>query len=180
MDNPFRVGVWDIECSSLRSNTGVIISSDIKLVGGGHITRVNKNLGGKNGLDDKELCIQIKKDLESLNMVVSFFGLGYDLRFINSRLLYWGEQPVKKLLHVDVYRIARRYFATTRRNLDTVAKTLGIVGKNHVDLELWLEAGVNGNKKAIGYIVEHNILDTEVTEKVFLRLAPLIQSISIA
>ena len=176
--NKFLIGIWDLECSDLRANKGVIISSDIKIYGGKHITRVNRNLG-KDGLDDKEICQEVKKDLESLGMIVSFYGLNYDRRFLNTRLLRWGLEPLQPRLHTDLCRIGFANISSTRRNLDTIGALLGIEQKKtHFDIQIWLEAAVNGEKKAIDMIVNHNVIDTEVTEKVFERLYPLIKSIS--
>lgn len=172
--------MFDIEASDLRGNKGVIICSDVKLIGGGHITRVNQNLG-KDGLNDKDLCIQIKKDLEDCWLIIGFYTLNYDMKFLNTRLLYWGQSPVRKTLHIDLYRLVRRHFSATRRNLATVGEILGIKQKKtYFEIQIWLEAAINGNREAIKKIVEHNKIDTELTEKVFMKLKELVTSISIA
>ena len=143
------------------------------------VVLVNRNLG-EDGLNDKQICIETKRELEDSDLIVGFYHLNFDLKFLNSRLLYWGEEPVRPKLHVDLYRLGRRYFATSRRSLEVITKELGIPGKTHVDLKYWKQAKINGDKKAIDYIVEHNIADVDITEKLFLRLKGLIKSISLA
>ena len=140
---------------------------------------MNKNLG-KNSLDDKELCIAIRDELEKADWIVTFYGLGFDLKFLNSRLLFWNEKTLSPKLHTDLYRLGKRYFNTSRRSLGVITAFLGIKGKNHVDMTLWMEAAWNGDKVALKYIVDHNIKDVEITAKLFLRLRSLIKSVSLA
>lgn len=177
----FRIVVWDLECSDLKSNRGVIISSAIKELGGDVVTHTNKKLG-IDGLDDKDLLIQIRDELNKADMIVGFYHLGFDLPFINTRLLKYGEELVKPKLQIDLYRVVKRFhFNTDRRNLDTVAKYLSVpLKKTHIDWEEWRKAAINGDKKAIAQIVFHNVVDVKVTEMVFEKVKGLIKSISVA
>lgn len=175
----FNIVVWDIETHSFHSNEGFIISSAIKPLGRKAIVILHENLG-KNSLDDKSVCVRTKEELEKADIIITFYGLGFDLKMLNSRLLYWKEEPLSPKLHIDLYRLGKRYFNTHRRSLAVITEFLGIKGKNHVDIQYWKEAAWNGNEEAISYIVNHMIRDVGITEKLFYRLKRLIKSISLA
>lgn len=177
--NKFRIGIVDIETTELKADIGIILCADIKEVGGGHITFINKKMQ-IDRRNDKEVCEALKTELERFNILVTFYGLGFDMKFINSRLMYHGLEPVKPLLHIDLYRLGKRYFNTTRRSLKVVCQQLGITGKTPLDIQTWKEAAINNDQSSLKEIVQHNLADTEMTEKLFYRLAPLIKSISIS
>lgn len=176
----FKIAVFDIETSDLVSNKGVLITAGVKILGEKPILFINKNLG-KDGLDDREICVQLRNCLESMDMLVGFYSLNFDVKMINSRLLFWGERIIAPRLHLDLYRLVKKYFNTHRRNLDTIAKYLGIEAtKTHVDMSHWNAAKINGNPTAIKYIAEHNLIDLDVTEELFYKVKNLIKSISVA
>lgn len=175
----FKVLVWDIECWDFKADAGILMLSGFKQLGKKPKVLINKNLGvqGKH-LDDREICIETKKELESASIIITFFGLGFDLKYLNSKLLFWGEEPVKKIKHIDLYRVGKRYWATSRRSLDVVTNYLGIRGKTHIRLQDWREMAWEGKKEAIAEGVDHCKKDVIITEELFYRLEPLIDSIS--
>lgn len=177
----FKILMWDIECWSFKADEGLLMLSGFKELGKKPYVLINKNLGvpGKH-LDDKELCLQTKIQLESADIIVTYYGLGFDLKYLNSKLLYWGIEPVKPKLHIDLYRLGKKYWATSRRSLDVITNYLGIKGKTHLKLKEWREMAWEGNKEAIEEGVDHCSWDVIITEKLFYRLKPLLKSISLA
>ena len=177
----FKIVFWDVEASNLRSNQGVIISSAIKTMGGKTVVHTNKMLG-IDGLDDRKILTQVRDELNKADLVVGFYHLNFDLPFINTRLLKYEEPLIQPKLQVDLYRVVKRFkFLTDRRNMDTVAKFLGIpLKKTHIDWEKWRQAAINGDKAAIKAIVHHNVIDVRVTELIFYRIKGLIKSVSLA
>lgn len=168
--------IWDLECTALKANFGVIVASGIKP----YQEEPKVLTKGRKGVNDKELCIATKNELAKYDILVGFYSLGFDIKFLNSRLLYWKEKPLERKLHVDLYRIAKRYFNTHSKSLATLTAFLGIEGKTHVDFEHWMRTSLEGDKKSLAYIVEHCKQDLIITEKLHDRLKSLINSISLA
>lgn len=169
-----KVAIWDVETSNLKPDFAVMLCAGVKPYGKEPVMLWK----GRNGVNDKKLVKSVKDELEKYDILVSYYGLGFDLKFLNSRLLYWGYEPVKERFHIDVYRIARKLFNITPRRLATVSYFLKIEGKDHVEGETWMRAALEGDKRAIEAIVDHCKRDTEVLEKVFDRVKGTLRSIS--
>ncbi len=126
------------------------------------------------------MCLQTKRELEKADIIVGFYHLGFDMKYVNSKLLYWGIEPVQPRLHIDLYRLGKKYWATSRRSLGVVTNYLGIKGKTHIEIADWRKMAWQGDKKALATGIEHNKQDLIITEKLFLRLKRLIKGISLA
>ena len=169
-----EVAVWDIETSNLKADFAVLLCAGIKPVGKEPIMLYR----GRSGINDKKLAYSIKIELEKYDILVGYYTLGFDLKFLNIPLLYWGYEPLRPKFHIDVYRIARQLFNISNRRLATVAHFLKIEGKDHVEGELWMKAALEGDKEAIMRIIDHCKRDTEVLEKVFNRIKGTLRGIS--
>lgn len=170
-----KVAFWDLECSGLNATFGVMICAGIKPIGKPPIMISE----GRKGASDQQLCVNIRDELEKYDILISWYGLDYDLKMLNSRLLKWREKRLRFMLHQDDYRIAKRYLNTHSRRLDVVATHLGVKHeKTKIIPDDWVTATIDGNKKALKSIVRHCELDCYVLEEVHERLAPYIRSIS--
>ena len=175
MPNTFRIVIFDLESSGLKANDSTVLCGVVRSLDGKELKFYNKNLG-KDGINDRQVVCDIRDELNKADLIVGFYHLSFDMKLINTKLLGFNEKMVDKKLHCDLYRIAKSVFNTNRRNLDTIAKFLGIKQqKTHIDWALWREAAINGNKKALKEIIRHCIMDVRVTEEVFLRLKGLIK-----
>ena len=157
-----KIAFWDVETSNFKPDFAVMLCCGIKPYEKEPIMIYK----GRSGVNDKKLVKSIKDELEKHDILVSYYGLGFDLKFLNSRLLYWGYEPLREKLHIDVYRIARKIFNISNRRLATIAHFLKIEGKDHVEGELWMKAALEGDKRSLMRIIDHCKRDTEVLEKV--------------
>lgn len=169
-----KVAYFDIETTNLDANMAVMITACIKPQGGKTIQFYK----GRTGSNDKELVKAVRDELEKYDIIVGYYHLGFDIPFINSRLLYWNLKPLEKKLQIDVYRIAKKTFKLTSRRLAAVTEFLKIRGKTRIDFEEWLKAALDGDKKSIAYILEHNVADVEILERLLERLKYNVLSIS--
>ncbi len=170
----FRIAFWDIESSNLKADFAVLLCAGIKEAGK-EATMISK---GRVGVNDKQLVKAVKDELEKYDILISYYGLGFDLKFLNSRLLYWGYPTLAPKFHIDAYRIARQLFNLSNRRLATISRFLKIEGKGYVEGELWMKAALEGDKKALRAIVQHCSQDCDVLEKVFGRIKSTLRSIS--
>lgn len=121
---------------------------------------------------DKKLCQQIKQELEKYDVIVTYYGLNYDKPFVNSRLLKHKLKPLKRQLHIDCYRIAKKLFKFTlhSRRLVTICEHLGIKGKTRVEPDLWekMKYAAEAEKgKCLKEIVNHCLWDVKTLEEAF-------------
>ena|SRR3990167_5147194 len=180
MKNEFRIVTFDLESSGLKANDATILCGVIKELKKKEIIISNKRLD-KDRINDKEVVCAIRDELNKADLIVGFYHLNFDMKILNTKLLGYGEKMTDKKLHIDLYRVAKTVFNTSRRNLDTISKFLGIKQqKTHIDWSAWREAAINGNEKALKKIIWHCILDVRITEEVFLRLKGLIRCVSLA
>lgn len=176
----FKIVVYDCEASGLNSDNSTLLCGVVRELGGKEKVFVNKKLG-KDGINDKEIVKAIRDELNTADLVITFYGLGYDMRLLNTKLLGYGEKMADKKLHIDLYRVAKGVFNTSRRNLDTIARFLKVPSeKTKISWDVWREAAINGDKKALAEIVHHCRMDVRVTEQVFIRLKGLLKSVSLA
>ena len=120
--------------------------------------------------DDKSLCLKIRDELEKYDHLVTYNGVGYDKSFISGRLLKYGEKPLRRQLHTDCYRIAKRLFNWTLHSLRLVVicEHLGIEGKTRVEPAIWEKFkydAVGGKEEALREIIGHCIQDVVTLEQ---------------
>lgn len=164
-----RIGFFDIETSNLDASIGMMLMGCIKERKGGVFTRiVSPNSAGL--LDDHEAVVSLRDELESYDYVVTFYGTGFDIPYLNSRLIIHGERPINRLRHVDVYYVARTHLKLHSNRLAVVGETLGLsVEKTRVVGPIWTRA-LMGDQESMGYIVDHCIIDVKVLEEAFEKL----------
>lgn len=164
-----KIGFFDLETTNLNASIGMILCGSIKVKGGTTITYVAAP--GEDGLlTDKQACIDLRDDLESMDYVSTYYGTRFDLPFINTRLLIHGERPINKIRHIDLYFTPRFKLKLHSNRLAVVLETLfGKSGKTQIDFALWNRAHM-GNKEALDYVIEHCVADVEELEKVFNKL----------
>jgi DNA polymerase elongation subunit (family B) len=158
--------VWDIETTHLKPNFGVMLCGCVKECGG-PITTIENKVRGKN---DRQMCIDLRDELEKYDILIGYYTLGFDLKFLNSKLMHYGDKPLSPKFHVDVYRLARRFMNTSSRSLAVITEYFGIKGKTRVDPELWMSAGYDWDRKAMKEIVSHCRFDVDILEKTWEKL----------
>ncbi len=165
---------FDIECSGLKSNFAVILCGGIKPVG----KAVESYYDGRKGSNDKDLCRKIADRLREFDIIITYYGLNFDMPFLNSRLIKWGLPPVTDKFHIDVYRLVKKTFNIHSRRAEAVAQFLGIEGKTPVVPEEWMQAAYDGDWKALSRVVQHNKGCVTVTEGILGKCKHVMRSIS--
>lgn len=171
-DGELKEGYLDIESTGFEANFHHILSYVIKYRGEdkyekGIITKADL----ESGEFDKRLCKKLIKDLNKFDVIYTYYGTGFDIPFMRSRCLHFGlEFPeFGTLQHKDIYYITKRLLKLHRYSLASATHFLGIEGKNHVLGKKWMLARL-GDKKALDYVMYHNILDCDILEKLHDKL----------
>lgn len=66
--------------------------------------------------NDKRIVRELKERLEQADAWVTYYGKGFDVPILNTRLLKWGYHPVAKRPHVDMYYTLKYNLLTSRRS----------------------------------------------------------------
>jgi uncharacterized protein YprB with RNaseH-like and TPR domain len=168
-----RVGFFDIEASSL-TEFGIVLSYCIKEEGGRIYKRVLTPREIREGIYDKELLTQFCKDCRSFTRLIGYYSTKYDTCYLRMRCEYYKLPfPVfKEILHTDAYQVVKHKFGTFHsRRLGVACDFFGIKAKQHpLSPTIWVKC-LSGDKRALDYVLSHNIEDVVSLEKLWHRIA---------
>lgn len=167
-----RIGFLDIEATSLNASFGYILSYCIKRLDGEVIKRPIAVADIKAHRYDRALCAQFLEDIAEFDRLVTYYGSRYDIPFLRTRSLYWNLDfpPIGTMFHTDLYYTVRGKLRLYRNRLETACDMFGIESKGHrLTPQVWQNAQT-GDKKAIDYVLAHNIEDVISLEALWLKL----------
>ncbi len=171
---------FDIETTGLRADFSVVLSAVIKPFGKPpQVFRADKYPAWAEGskANDRDICCDITNELSHHAIVVTHYGTGYDIPYTRAKLIRYGLPPLPPMFALDTYSIAKVNMLVTRRRLEALAEYLSLGKKSAVEGNLWMQAAMNGDKKAMDAIVAHNIQDCELLERLAALLFPYLKSI---
>jgi len=161
--------VFDLETTNLSADFGVILCGVIKGVGEKpkifRADQLNPKWASQRS-DDREVVSALVTELGGYDIWVAHNGARFDVPFLRTRLLAWGLDPLPSKKLVDPVLLARNKLRMSFNSLNQVANHLGVNSKTDVEPRQWLHAALDGDKKAMSYIVEHCVQDVYVLEKV--------------
>lgn len=167
----------DIEASNLTADFGIVLCCGFKEVGKGkaEVPCILDYRGGDLLDKEKRLLAAMSERMLTADVWLTHYGRGYDVPFINSRLLYHRLPTLPpNFPHIDTWKVSRYQLKLRNNRLNTISEFLKTQDeKNKIKPEQWLFA-LGGDPKSMKYIVEHCRRDVVVLEEVYTRLRPLI------
>lgn len=181
---PERRGFADIETDNLNANFGYILTYCIKPEGGRVIKRCVEISDIERGVFDKNLCKQFIEDAKQFDRLIWHYGgfnRSFDIPYIRTRSVYWGLPfpHYGELLCSDTYPILKNKFKIHSNRLEAACQFFGIPAKNHpLNPNIW-ELVKTGNrtkrKRALDYILKHNVEDVESLEQLWDKISPFVR-----
>ena len=175
-----RVAFFDIEASNLKANIGNMISYALKPLG--EPVRYNQ-WTRKEAIDrdklDRRLMIDLIKDLQEVDLLVTYYGTGFDNKFIRTRAMMLhlpGFPEFGQIKHFDLYYAVRGNLALYNNRLATATAALGIEGKTPLPATIWTDARL-GYPDAMKEIKTHNIEDVKILEELYIEMLPHVKII---
>lgn len=168
----------DIETTALTADLGVILCACGKDDKGREFTyRIDQMSprSWKKGLrgNDRAIIVELARELSEYDVIVAHNGVGFDLPFIRSRALYWGLDRVPDVKVVDPLKVLWEKFRLKRNSLGAVSDFIGSLDKKDpLDMSLWVNVVLNGNKNALNQIVHHCQSDVRELEDVLNAVKP--------
>jgi uncharacterized protein YprB with RNaseH-like and TPR domain len=93
-----KIVFFDIEAIGLKADYGSVICVSFKSYG-----HKPYSLSIKQAGNDQRLVREAKEELEKYSCWVSYYGKGFDIKYLDTRLLKWGLPPVDRRPHVDLF-----------------------------------------------------------------------------
>lgn len=131
----------------------------------------------KNVNDDKEVCKAIYEVLKRADAVVTWNGKKFDWKFLQTRLMVNGLDPLHDIVHIDALLVARKNLFAFSNRLGDIGKLL--VNDDKLDnggWKLWVKVHKR-QKAAMKLMTEYCKQDVTLLEKCFVKLMPFIKNL---
>lgn len=175
--------VFDIECSSLYSDTGIVLA----FVGHEYATdkppiiiRADEFKTWKNNRSNTRPIVEkILEVMEPYDIFVAHNGNFFDKPYLVSFAIKYNLPAFLRFAKfIDPVMLARRHMRLSRRSLGNVLQFLEIPEEKTAILwAQWMRATIEGDRKALGYITDHCVRDVEVLEKAYDKMRKLVKGI---
>jgi len=171
---PFRVGVWDLEVSHLRSDLGTLIVSAFLDYHTGEIEcKTILDFGG--GEDAEKLLLEwTVEQYHSYDILIGQNSKAFDKNFLNGVLARYSLPFLRARFHIDTYEVARYGMKglLSSSSLDGLAQFFGVdEQKDKPNKSDWRRAFAL-DEKSVKRIAERCISDVRVTALIFDKLKP--------
>jgi len=129
---------------------------------------------------DKRLVKDCIRDLSKYDHIITYYGDRFDWPYLRARAVHHNlDFPAYGSLNTtDLYFVIRSKFKISRKSLDNACRfLLGVDEKTRVDAKYWIKA-VQGNQEALDYIWEHNVIDVDLTSRLYDKVIQFKKKIS--
>lgn len=170
---------FDIETSNLKADFSILLTACIKPYGQDAIVFRADNYPEweTERANDYQITKAIAEELRKHAIVVGHFSSGFDVPYLRAKMTKHGLEPLPQMFGIDSWRIAKNNFQVSSRRLKNLASYFDLGEKELVEGSLWMEAAYGGDKDAMDRIVEHNIRDVEILERLACISFPYLRSI---
>ncbi len=182
-----KIIIWDVECTPMINYTWNLypsyISHDAVIQDWTLICGCWKELGEdkvhsiaiKDVGDDFEVVSTLRDTLASADVIIHHNGDKFDMKKLNTRLIYHNLPPLPKITTIDTVKEYRKVAAFSSNKLDYLSTYLTGSGKLHTEFSLWTRI-MAGDKKAVKEMVEYNKVDVQKTEEIYERIVPYMKN----
>lgn len=132
---------------------------------------LNDYSGYKSGNENEQQLVEdLYLLLDEADVVVAHNAVRFDVKKVNSRLLFYGLPKPKPYKVVDTLKIARSNFSLTSNKLDYITRFLGGEGKlEHEGMPLWIGC-MEGDLSSWDTMKRYNIRDIDELERIYLLM----------
>lgn len=182
-----KVIFWDVESTSLDASWGrLLCASFVELKGKAPYTvrHDEAQFKGKNAIDDINLAVAIRNELETADIIVGWNSILFDAPLLNARLALGKERGLRIGERYGSHHVDLMYYAGGQsmkigsKKLDNVAKFFKTKNqKTPLEGTTWQLAGA-GDENALNLIVEHCEADVLTVREVWDHLVPYVQKVT--
>lgn len=126
----------------------------------------------KDPFNDKPILLKALEIMSQADVVITWYGSGHDMPFLQSRLAKAGLYMDPKIRHIDLYKVARSKLRLSSNRLDSVASFFNLPAKMKVSSVLWSDCWA-GKHTSLLKMAEYCKKDCDVLEGVYHKLIQL-------
>lgn len=172
---------WDIESTGLGGDYNSVLVVSVKTFG----ISQPRTFTVKQPGNDQRLVREARDYLNEQDCWITYYGKGFDVKMLNTRLIKWGLKPLEKKPHLDMYFQLAGKLLTKRKSQGHLLNWLEIVDadlnqiaeKMTVSAEVWNQILVNP-VKYMKKMVARCESDTRGLENLFRATEHLIADIT--
>jgi uncharacterized protein YprB with RNaseH-like and TPR domain len=170
-----KILTYDIECSDLMGDWGTLICVGYKWIGDKTPTVLSiLDYPGKDVLDDSNLVKAFYNVISEADMVITFFGKGFDQPWMNHKYLENNLPALPNFPHADLFFTAKSLVKVSRKSLDNLVTLYSLGKKYNVSRRNWRLAKA-GVPEGIREVMKHCYVDVNLTEKLYFKFRPWIR-----
>ena len=162
------LAVFDLETTDLSADFGRLLCGSILSYPSMEMVTFRYDQWHDEPSDDKQVAVAVRNHIEKHHFSCGYYSKGFDIPFLNTRLMINGERALKSGLHIDPIWFYRGWRGMKVRSskMKVIAKVLGLEEqKMDVDDEVWINAR-HGNKEAMDIVCERCESDVRVTMRI--------------
>lgn len=170
-----RIATFDLETSGLEGDVGrILCASILDHTTGDMVSFRNDWLKKKKSMaDDGPIALTIRDELETFHMTIGWYSKGFDIPFLNTRLVKAGHRPLRSMLHLDPIWACKGWRGIKARSakMAVMAEFFNLPErKPGVDVDVWIDAALGGDKQAMDMLVERCEADVRITYQLTNKL----------
>ena len=167
------LGFVDIEATGLRGDYNSVLVVSVKPFGKKPTSFAVKQPG-----NDQRVVREAKEAMEALDCWVTYYGKGFDIKMLNTRLLKWGYPPIEKRHHIDMYYSLKSALLTARRSQGHLLSWLGTdEQKMTVGADVWNQI-ISDTEKHMPTMIKRCESDVAGLEGLYIKTKHLIREIT--
>jgi uncharacterized protein YprB with RNaseH-like and TPR domain len=164
----------DIEATGLKGDYNSILVVSIKPYQHAPYSIHIKQLG-----NDQRVVKEVAQELAKYDCWATYYGSGFDIPMLNTRLLKWGQPPLVKRHHIDMYYKLKSHILTGRRSQGHLLTWLGTPEqKMSVSPDAWSEMGFKIDEH-LPQMIERCESDAKGLQNLYERTRHLIRDIKV-
>jgi uncharacterized protein YprB with RNaseH-like and TPR domain len=166
------IAVFDLETTDLKADFGRLLCGSVLSYPSMEMRsfRIDECNGGSVARDGP-LAVAIRDEIEQHHMSAGYYSKGFDISFLNTRLMVNNERKMDSMLHIDPIWFYRGWRGANFRSskMKVVAKVLGLEEtKQEVPDEVWINAR-HGDKGSLDILVDRCESDVRITMDIIVH-----------
>lgn len=165
------IATFDLETTNLIADVGRLLCGSILSYPSMEMVtfRIEDYCEGKFSRDG-DLALAIRNYIEQHTMSCGWFSKGFDIAFLNTRLVQNGHRAMNRMLHIDPIWYFRGWRGLKPRSskMAVVAEFYDIERKQDVDVSVWADA-MAGDTEAMDILVDRCESDVRITSELMMK-----------
>lgn len=172
VEQTHRLAFFDIESLGQQGDYGSILVISVKPFGVDPVTFAVRQVG-----NDQRVVREARDFLSRFDVWCSYYGKGFDVPMLNTRLLRWGLASLDRRLHIDLYYTLKFALSTGRRSQAHLLEWLALPErKMTISADVWASTPFKP-KEQLEKLRARCESDTAGLEALYVRTSHLIRDI---